>query len=61
MEEPHVSQNKDYLEPIADMGNAWRVARDLRPITLEYGNVDWSGTVYPAMPLNLQNKQASRL
>ena len=38
---------KIILNPIADMGNAWKVASDLRPIIAEYGNADWSGTVYP--------------
>ena len=35
------------LNPMADMGNAWKVSRDLRPIIAEYGNADWTGTVYP--------------
>ncbi|NOY99739.1 MAG: diacylglycerol kinase family lipid kinase [Chloroflexi bacterium] len=35
------------LNPMADMGRAWTAARDLRPIVTEYGNADWSGTVYP--------------
>ncbi len=35
------------LNPMADIGHAWRVANDLRPIVAEYGNADWSGTVYP--------------
>jgi YegS/Rv2252/BmrU family lipid kinase len=38
---------KVILNPMADMGNAWKVADDLRPILNEYGNADWSGTVYP--------------
>jgi len=38
---------KIILNPIADMGHAWKVASDLRPIVAEYGNADWSGTVYP--------------
>ena len=38
---------KIILNPMADMGNAWKVADDLRPIINEYGNADWSGTVYP--------------
>jgi diacylglycerol kinase (ATP) len=38
---------KIILNPMADMGNAWKVADDLRPIISEYGNADWSGTVYP--------------
>ena len=44
---------KIILNPMADMGNAWRVARDLRPIALEYGNADWSGTVYPGHAIEL--------
>lgn len=31
----------------ADMGQAWRIANDLRPIIADYGLADWSGTVYP--------------
>jgi diacylglycerol kinase (ATP) len=38
---------KIILNPMADMGNAWRAANDLRPIIADYGNADWSGTVYP--------------
>ncbi len=41
------------LNPMADMGNAWKVARDLRPIIAEYGNADWAGTVYPTHALEL--------
>ena len=44
---------KIILNPMADMGNAWRVARDLRPITLEYGSADWNGTVYPGHAIEL--------
>src|SRR4030095_17014061 len=39
------------------MGNAWRVARDLRSITEQHGDVDWSGTVYPGHGIELA-KQA---
>jgi len=35
------------LNPMADMGHAWKVADKLRPVLAEYGNADWSGTVYP--------------
>jgi diacylglycerol kinase (ATP) len=35
------------LNPMADMGNAWKVARDMHPIIADYGSGDWSGTVYP--------------
>jgi YegS/Rv2252/BmrU family lipid kinase len=38
---------------MADMGNAWRVARDLRSITEQHGGVDWSGTVYPGHAIEL--------
>ena len=48
---------KIILNPMADMGNAWRVARDLRSITEEHGNVSWSGTVYPGHGIELA-KQA---
>ena len=44
---------KIILNPMADRGNAWRAARDLRPIALEYGNADWSGTVYPGHAIEL--------
>jgi diacylglycerol kinase (ATP) len=29
------------------MGQAWQIANQLRPIIADYGNADWSGTVYP--------------
>jgi YegS/Rv2252/BmrU family lipid kinase len=41
------------LNPMADMGNAWKVANDLRPIVAEYGSADWSGTVYPTHAIEL--------
>lgn len=41
------------LNPMADMGNAWRAARDLRSITEQHGGVDWSGTVYPGHAIQL--------
>jgi len=44
---------KIILNPMADMGNAWRVARDLRSITQEHGGVEWSGTVYPGHAIEL--------
>jgi diacylglycerol kinase (ATP) len=48
---------KIVLNPMADMGHAFQVARDLRPITQEHGNADWSGTVYPGHAIELA-KQA---
>lgn len=47
---------KIILNPMADMGNAWRVARDLRSITEQHGGVDWSGTVYPGHAIDLANQ-----
>ncbi|HJS20613.1 MAG TPA: diacylglycerol kinase family protein [Anaerolineales bacterium] len=44
---------KIILNPMADMGNAWRVARDLRSITEQHGGVEWSGTVYPGHAIAL--------
>jgi len=41
------------LNPMANMGNAWKVAKDLRPIAAEYGHADWSGTVYPTHAIEL--------
>lgn len=44
---------KIILNPMADMGNAWRAARDLRSITEQHGGIDWSGTVYPGHAIDL--------
>jgi YegS/Rv2252/BmrU family lipid kinase len=49
---------KIILNPMANMGNAWRVARDLRSITEQHGNVDWSGTVYPGHAIDLTRQAA---
>lgn len=38
---------KIILNPVADMRNAWKIAHELRAQVDEYGNADWSGTVYP--------------
>jgi len=33
------------LNPMADMGRAWKAANDLRPIVQEFqGDISWSGT-----------------
>jgi YegS/Rv2252/BmrU family lipid kinase len=50
-------KTKIILNPMADMGHAWQVARDLRAITKEHDSVDWSGTVYPGHAIELA-KQA---
>lgn len=44
---------KIILNPMADMGHAWQVARDLRVIASEHGSADWSGTVYPGHAIEL--------
>lgn len=46
------------LNPMADMGVAWRIANDLRPIIVEYGDADWSGTVYPTHATELARQAA---
>ncbi|HUH98936.1 MAG TPA: diacylglycerol kinase family protein [Anaerolineales bacterium] len=51
---------KIILNPMADMGNAWKVANDLRPILSEYGNADWSGTVYPTHATELARQAAEQ-
>jgi len=50
---------KIILNPMADMGNAWRVARDLRSITEQHGGIDWSGTVYPGHAIELAKNSES--
>ena len=46
------------FNPVADMGRAWKVANDLRPIAQEFkGELSWSGTVYPTHAVELA-KQA---
>lgn len=48
------------VNPNADLGRAWRLASDLRPVVEEFGGADWAGTVYPthATELTLQAVEA---
>ncbi|MEW6717790.1 MAG: diacylglycerol kinase family protein [Chloroflexota bacterium] len=46
------------FNPRADMGNAWRLAADLRPIVEEFGGADWAGTVYPTHATTLARQAA---
>ncbi len=47
------------LNPMADMGRAWKVANDLRPIAREFkGDLTWSGTVYPTHAVELARQAA---
>lgn len=51
-------KTKIILNPNADMGNAWRMASDLRHVADEYGNADWTGTVYPTHAIELAKQAA---
>lgn len=47
------------LNPMADMGRAWKTANDLRPIAQEFqGDLTWSGTVYPTHAVELARQAA---
>jgi len=47
------------LNPMADMGRAWKTADDLRPIVQEFqGEISWSGTVYPTHAIELARQAA---
>lgn len=47
------------LNPMADMGRAWKTANDLRPIASEFqGDLTWSGTVYPTHAVELARQAA---
>ena len=47
------------LNPMADMGRAWKTANDLRPIAQEFkGDLSWSGTVYPGHAIELARQAA---
>ena len=48
------------LNPMADMGRAWKAANDLRPIVQEFkGDISWSGTVYPTHAIELARQAAA--
>lgn len=51
-------KTKLIINPNADMGNAWRLASDLRHIVEEFGGADWSGTVYPTHATELAKQAA---
>lgn len=50
---------KFIINPNADMGKAWRLAADLRPVMDEYGGADWAGSVYPTHAVEI-TRQAVR-
>lgn len=41
------------VNPNADLGRAWQVAGNLRPVVEEFGGADWAGTVYPGHAVEL--------
>ena len=44
--------------PNSDLGRAWRISADLRPIVQEFGGADWAGTVYPTHAIDLARQAA---
>ncbi len=47
------------LNPMADMGRAWKTANDLRPIARAFkGDLSWSGTVYPTHAIEIAKQAA---
>jgi YegS/Rv2252/BmrU family lipid kinase len=46
------------INPNADLGRAWRLASDLRPIADEFGGADWTGTVFPTHATELAYQAA---
>lgn len=47
------------LNPMANMGGAWKTANDLRPVAQEFdGDLTWSGTVYPTHGVELAKQAA---
>lgn len=46
------------VNPNADLGRAWRMSADLRPVVDEFGGADWSGTVYPTHATELARQAA---
>ncbi|MCZ2127801.1 MAG: diacylglycerol kinase family lipid kinase [Anaerolineales bacterium] len=47
------------LNPMADMGRAWKTASLLRPIAQAFeGELSWSGTVYPTHAIELAKQAA---
>ena len=50
------------LNPMADMGRAWKTGENLRPIAQEFqGDISWSGTVYPTHASELARQAAEEI
>lgn len=44
---------KFIINPNANLGQAWRMAADLRSLMAEHGGADWAGSVYPTHTVEL--------
>jgi hypothetical protein len=44
---------KIIMNPVADMGNAWKVADELRPLVKEYGNAEEDRGYSPGKVINV--------
>lgn len=53
-----VRRVKLILNPLANLGTAWKMAAKLRPVVDELGGADWTGTVYPTHAIELACKAA---
>jgi YegS/Rv2252/BmrU family lipid kinase len=51
-------KTKIIVNPNADMGHAWKLVADLRPLVEEFGGADWSGTVYSTHATELARQVA---
>jgi diacylglycerol kinase (ATP) len=51
-------KTKLIFNPIANLGRAWAVASSLRPIVMELGGADWTGTAYPTHATELAARAA---
>jgi diacylglycerol kinase (ATP) len=49
---------KIIINPNADLGRAWHMAADLRPIVDQFGGADWAGSVYPTHATELARQAA---
>jgi YegS/Rv2252/BmrU family lipid kinase len=51
-------KTKFLVNPIADLGRAWRTINDLQPLVEEFGGADWAGSVYPTHATTLAHQAA---
>ncbi len=51
-------KTKLIFNPIANLGRAWSVASSLRPIVMDLGGADWTGTAYPTHATELAARAA---